>query len=48
MIQRDADRAEGIRLLTEAIALREKFLGADEPRSRQAREALGKVQKLAR
>jgi len=44
LIQRSADRAEGIRMLSEAVALRETFLGADEPRTRQAREALRKAQ----
>ncbi len=43
LIQRDADRAEGIALLTEAVSLREKFLGADEPRTKQARDALAKL-----
>ncbi|WP_165371461.1 serine/threonine-protein kinase [Pseudolysobacter antarcticus] len=46
LIQRDADRPEGIRLLTEATALREKFLGPDEPRTKQARDALSKAQNL--
>jgi tetratricopeptide (TPR) repeat protein len=48
LIQRDTDRAEGIRLLTEATSLREKFLGAEEPRTKQAREALAKAQSLAK
>ena len=48
LVQSDADRAEGIRLLTEAASLREQFLGADEPRTRQARDALLKAQKLFR
>lgn len=48
LIQRDADRTEAIRLLTEATALREKFLGVDEPRTRQAREALSKAQNLTK
>jgi len=43
LIQCPADRAEGIRLLTEATSLREKFLGADEPCTKQAREALAKA-----
>ncbi|MEO6687920.1 MAG: tetratricopeptide repeat protein, partial [Dokdonella sp.] len=43
LIQRDADRTEGVRLLTEAVALREKFLGVDEPRTQAARDALNKA-----
>jgi eukaryotic-like serine/threonine-protein kinase len=46
LIQRDVDHAEGIRLLMEAANLREKFLGADEPRTKQAREALLKAKSL--
>jgi len=48
LIRREADRAESIRLLTEATALREKFLGEEEPRSRQAREAVSRAQGLAK
>jgi serine/threonine protein kinase len=48
LIQRETDRTEGIRLLTEATSLREKFLGADEPRTKQAREALLKAQASAK
>jgi serine/threonine protein kinase/tetratricopeptide (TPR) repeat protein len=48
LVQRDADRAEGIRLLGEAVALREKFLGKDEPRTRQTRVALAEAQSLAK
>ncbi|WP_395681799.1 protein kinase domain-containing protein [Dokdonella sp.] len=40
LIARPGDRAEGLRLLGEAAALRERFLGADDPRTRAAREAL--------
>jgi serine/threonine-protein kinase len=47
LVKSDADRAEGIRLLTEAANLREKFLGADEARTKQARDALLKAQKLS-
>jgi serine/threonine protein kinase len=35
-----ATRAEGIKLLSEAMAIREKFFGADDARTRQARAAL--------
>ncbi|MEP7043162.1 MAG: tetratricopeptide repeat protein [Dokdonella sp.] len=48
LIQRNADRAEGLRLLTEAIALREKFLGGDEPRTQAAREALNEARRAAK
>jgi len=48
LVQRSADRGEGIRLLTEAMALREKFLGADEPRTKQTRAALAEAQQLAK
>jgi tetratricopeptide (TPR) repeat protein len=48
LIQREADRPEGVRLLTEATALREKFLGVDEPHTRQARAALLKAQAPAK
>ncbi|MEO7325063.1 MAG: serine/threonine-protein kinase, partial [Dokdonella sp.] len=48
LIQRDADRAEGLRLLTEAVALREKFLGVDEPRTQAARVALSKARASAK
>ncbi|MGH8040711.1 MAG: protein kinase domain-containing protein [Rudaea sp.] len=36
--------AESLQLLTQAVALREQFLGTDDPLTRQAREALAKVQ----
>jgi serine/threonine protein kinase len=48
LIERDIDRAEGIRLLAEAVAIREKFLGVDESRTREAREALHKAQGIAK
>jgi eukaryotic-like serine/threonine-protein kinase len=48
LIKRDGTRADGIRLLAEATDLREKFLGADEPRTKQAREALLKAKDLAK
>ncbi len=44
LIKRDASRAEGVRLLTEALALRERFLGKDEPRTQLARTALAQAQ----
>ncbi len=37
-------REEGLRLLTQAVTLCNEFLGADDPRSGQAREALAKLQ----
>jgi len=43
LLDRPADRAEGLRLLDEAAALRERFLGVDDPRTRAARETLGKA-----
>jgi hypothetical protein len=33
-------REEGLRLLGEAVALRERFFGADDDRTREARETL--------
>jgi hypothetical protein len=48
LLSRVGDRMEGLRLLEETVALREKILGADEARTRQAREALHKVQGLAK
>ena len=48
LLKRNETDAEGIRLLTEAVALREKFLGADDPHTQQAREALAKAQSLAK
>jgi len=43
LLKRDATRAEGIRMLTEAADLREKFLGADDPKTQQARLALSQA-----
>jgi serine/threonine-protein kinase len=43
LLDRPADHAEGLRLLGEAAALRERFLGVDDPRTRAARETLGKA-----
>jgi serine/threonine protein kinase len=48
LLKRDDSRAEGIRMLTEAADLREKFLGADDPKTKQAREAVLKAKKLAK
>jgi eukaryotic-like serine/threonine-protein kinase len=48
LIQHEQTRAEGLRLLARAVELREKFLGADKPRTRQARDALQKAQRVAR
>lgn len=40
LVQQPAYRDEGLRLLAEAAAWRERFFGADDARTRQAREAL--------
>jgi serine/threonine protein kinase len=48
LIQRPTGRAEGLRLLNEAVALREKFLGVDDPRTQAARDALHKAQGSAK
>jgi serine/threonine-protein kinase len=40
LLSRPDTRGEGVRLLGEAADLREKFLGADDPKTRQARDAL--------
>jgi serine/threonine-protein kinase len=45
LLKRDATSAEGIRLLTEAVGLYEKFLGKDELRTKQARAALEQARK---
>ena len=44
LIRAEATRAEGLRLLGIAVAIREKFLGADDPATRQARETLNAAQ----
>ncbi|MGA9334738.1 MAG: serine/threonine-protein kinase [Rudaea sp.] len=44
LLQHDATRMQGITLLAKAAAMREKFLGADDPETKQAREALRKAQ----
>ena len=48
LIESDDTRAEGIRLLAEATDLLEKFLGADHPRTKQARGALREAQRVAK
>ncbi len=48
LTKHDDTRAEGIRLLTDALDLRERFLGKDEPRTQQARAALVQAKKLAK
>jgi serine/threonine-protein kinase len=47
LVQRDETRVEGIRLLAEAVALREKFFGKNESHTKQARAALERAQKPA-
>jgi serine/threonine-protein kinase len=42
--ERGTAHAESRQLLTEAVALREQFLGTNDPLTRQAREMLGEVQ----
>ena len=46
LIKHDTTRAEGVSLLTEAAQLREKFFGADDPRTKQAKEALHRAQSI--
>jgi eukaryotic-like serine/threonine-protein kinase len=48
LIQREATRAEGLRLLSEAADLRSEFLGVDEARTRQARQALLNAQHITK
>ena len=48
LLKRDATSGEGIRLLTEAVASREKFLGPDDTKTRQAREALARFRAAAK
>jgi len=43
LLKREDTRAEGLRLLGEAADLREKFLGADDPKTQQARLALSQA-----
>ena len=43
LLDRPADRAEGVRLIAQAVVLRQRFLGADDPRSRAAQEALARA-----
>ena len=44
LVHTDATRSEGLRLLGTAVAVREKFLGADDPATREARDALNAAQ----
>ena len=48
LLKHGETRAEGVRMLAEAVELREKFLGADHPLTRQARDALRSAQLPAR
>jgi len=48
LLERPETRDEGIRLLNEAADIRARFLGADDPHTRQAREALRRAQSPAR
>lgn len=43
LLKHDDTRAEALRLLAEAADLREKFLGADDPKTKQARLALSQA-----
>jgi tetratricopeptide (TPR) repeat protein len=43
LVGRPESRVEGVRLLSEAAALREKFLGEDDPQTKQAQSVLMKV-----
>lgn len=47
LAERAETREEGLRLLNQSVALREKFLGADHPYTKQARAALLEAQSLA-
>ena len=44
LVRTEATRAEGLRLLGAAVAMREKFLGADDPATQKARTALKSAQ----
>jgi serine/threonine-protein kinase len=48
LLKRNGTSDEGIRLLTEAADLREKFLGPDDAETRQAREALARFHAAAK
>ena len=48
LLARSEARAEGVEMLAAAAELREKFLGADSPLTRQAREALQAAQGSAK
>jgi eukaryotic-like serine/threonine-protein kinase len=45
LLKRDETHAEGVKMLTEAADMREKFLGAEDPKTKQAREALRNAQR---
>ena len=44
LLKHDETRAEAVRDLSEAVAMVEKFLGTDDPKTKQARDALRKAQ----
>ena len=44
LVRAEATRAEGLRLLGAAVAIREKFLGADDPATQDARAVLHAAQ----
>jgi hypothetical protein len=48
LVRAEATHAEGVRLLGAAVAIREKFLGADDPRTKEARDALNAAQGAAK
>ena len=48
LLERGATRAEGIEMLDATVQLREKYLGADDPKTQQARKALRNAQELAK
>jgi len=48
LLRSETTRSEGLRLLAAALAVREKFLGADDPATRAAHEALNAAQGAAK
>jgi hypothetical protein len=45
LLSRRADsQPEGLRLVQQAVAMREEFLGPDDPRTREARDSLANLQ----
>jgi tetratricopeptide (TPR) repeat protein len=48
LLERGATRAEGIEMLDATVQLREKYLGADDPKTKQARKALRNAQEFAK